>query len=111
MSLMGDYRNAKIIQKIQLGEATQGQKSNIYTDRPTEVRPTSLAFLLRFTVPQIGVPYIFGKFRVQRKCLISNIFEKMDFSKGLLMGEKLWSFFKLTMILHSKSPKCGKKWI
>ena len=79
--------------------------------RPTEVRPTSVAFLLRFPVPQIGVPYIFGKFRVQRKCLISNIFEKMDFSKGLLMGEKLWSFFKLTMILHSKSPKCGKKWI
>ena len=78
------------------------------TDRPTEVRPTSLAFLLRFPVPQIGVSYIFGKFRVQRKCLISNIFEKMDFSKGLLMGEKLWSFFKLTMILHSKSPKCGK---
>ena len=27
----GDDKNAKIIQKIQLGEATQGQKSNIYS--------------------------------------------------------------------------------
>ena len=70
----------------------------ITTDRPTEVLPTSASFLPRFPVSHMGMPYIFGKFRVQRKCPISNIFEKIDFSKGLPMGEKKWSFFKLTMI-------------
>ena len=56
---------------------------------PTEVRPTSVAFLLRFPVLQIGVPYICGKFRVQRKCLIYNIFEKNNFAKGLQNARKI----------------------
>ena len=49
------------------------------TDRPFEVGPNSVAFLLRFPLPQMGMPYIFGKFRAQRKCPISNIFEQMNF--------------------------------
>ena len=49
------------------------------TDRPFEVGPNSVAFLLRFPLPQMGMPYIFGKFRAQTKCPISNIFEQMNF--------------------------------
>ena len=53
--------------------------SGVSTDRPFEVGPNSVAFLLRFPLPQMGMPYIFGKFRAQRKCPISNIFEQMNF--------------------------------
>ena len=82
--------------------------SLFYTDRPVDIPPTSAAFLDRFPVPKIGIPYIFGKFRAWKKCLRRNFFQKSILKIPLLMGEKMGPFFRSTLIYILKVPSVAK---
>ena len=78
------------------------------TDRPVDIPPASAAFLDRFPVPKIGIPYIFGKFRAWKKCLTRNLFQKSNLKIPLLMVEKMGPFFRSTLIYIQKVPSVAK---